>query len=97
MTRALNQFVALNRLNDVPIVFCIVLKTNIYMVTSFGYLGSVISAADDDWLEVVRNLAKPRVVWRRITRILSREGANLWVSDFFLKDVVQSLILFGTA
>ena len=42
------------------------------MVTSFIYLGRVISTADDDWLAVVRNLAKVRTVWRRMTRILSR-------------------------
>ena len=42
------------------------------MVTSFKYLGQVISAADDDWLVVVRNLAKLQVVWQKLTRILRR-------------------------
>ena len=45
------------------------------MVTSFRYLGRAILAAEDDWPAVVRNLAWARVVWKRITRILSREGA----------------------
>ena len=41
------------------------------MVIYFKYLGGVISAADDDWPEVVRNLAKARAVWRKLTRIFS--------------------------
>ena len=32
------------------------------MVTSFWYLGRVISAADDDWPAVVSNLSQERVV-----------------------------------
>ena len=47
------------------------------MVTSFRYLVRVISAADNDWLAVVRNLSRTRVVWRKMARILSREGASL--------------------
>ena len=42
------------------------------MVTSFVYLGRVISSADENWPEVVRNLSKVRAVLRRMTRILSR-------------------------
>ena len=42
------------------------------MVTSLKYLGRVISATDDDWPEVVRNLARVKTVWRRMSRILSR-------------------------
>ena len=49
------------------------------MVPSFKYLGRVISIADDNWPEVIRNLTKARAVWRRMTRILSREGARLRV------------------
>ena len=65
------------------------------MVTSFVYLVRVISAADDNWLEVVRNMAKARAVWRRMTRILRREGEESWVSVFFLKDVVQLVLIFS--
>ena len=66
------------------------------MVTSFKYLGQVISAADDNWLAVVINLAKAQALWRRLTRIISREEAALRVSKFFFKLVVQSVLLFGT-
>ena len=53
------------------------------MVTSFKYLGQLISMVDNDWAVVFRNLVKARVVWRRLTRILSREGAAPRVSGFF--------------
>ena len=50
---------------------------------------------DDDLLVVVRNLAKVRVVWQRMTRILIREGAEPRLSRFFFKDVVQLVLIFG--
>ena len=64
------------------------------MLTSFKYLGIVLSAADDDWPEVVRNLVKARTVWWRMSKILSREGARLQVSGFFSKSIIQSVLLF---
>ena len=65
------------------------------MVPFLKYLGRVLSAADDDWPEVIRKLTKPRAVWRRMSRILSREGVGLQVSGFLFKAVVQSVLLFG--
>ena len=56
----------------------------------------MISAVDDDWLEVVRNLYRSRDVWKRIARILSREGSEQRVSCFFFKSMVQVLLLFGS-
>ena len=50
---------------------------------------------DDNWPAVVRNLENVRAVWRRMTRILSREGAEPQVSGFFFKSVIQSVLLFG--
>ena len=66
------------------------------MVTSFQYLAQVISATDNDWTEVVRNLSWERVVWNRMTRILSREGAEPQVSVLLFKAVVQAVLLFGS-
>ena len=54
------------------------------MVTSFRYLDRVILAVDDDWLAVVRNLERVRAAWNRMTSILSREGSDPQVSEFFL-------------
>ena len=65
------------------------------IVTSFKYLGRVILAADDDFMDVIWNLMKAREVWRRMMSILSREGERPRVSEFFLKSVVQSVLLFG--
>ena len=65
------------------------------MVTSFKYLGRVISAADDDCPVVVRNLAQAQVLWQRLMKILSREGAAPRVSGFFFKAMVQLVLLFG--
>ena len=36
------------------------------MVNSFRYLGRVISAAEDGWPAVVRNLSWARAVWNRM-------------------------------
>ena len=66
------------------------------MVTSFRYLGRVILESDDEWPAVVKNLSRARDVWRRMTRILSRDGLALRVSGFFFKDVVQAVLLFGS-
>ena len=49
---------------------------------------------DYDWMVVFRNLEKARAVWRRLTRILSREGETPQVSRFFFKAVVQLLLIF---
>ena len=65
------------------------------MVTSFRYLGRVISAADGNWTAAVRNLTKARAEWRRMTRICIREGAETQVSEFLFKVVGQSLLIFG--
>ena len=58
------------------------------MVTSFRYLGRVISVADDDWKSVVPNMAKARTACRSMRRILSREGVRLRVYRFFFKSIV---------
>ena len=66
------------------------------MVTSFKYLGRVISAADDDWTAVAKNLARARKVLSRMSRILTREGAAPRVSGLFFKAVVQAVLLSGS-
>ena len=65
------------------------------MVTYFKYLGRVISAAEDYWLAVAKNLSRTRKVWIRMLRILSREGAAPRVSRLFFKAVVQAVLIFG--
>ena len=65
------------------------------MVTSFQYLGKVISAADDNSPAVFRNFSRASAVWKRITILLSREGADPRLSGFLFKAVVQVVFLFG--
>ena len=35
-----------------------------------------------------------KTVWRRMSYILSREGATPWVYVFFFKDMIQAVLLF---
>ena len=59
------------------------------MVTSFKYLGRVISAKYNDWSELFRNMVKAREVWRSLSRILIREGVEPQVYGFLFKAMVQ--------
>ena len=65
------------------------------MLTSFRYLGQVISEADKNWPAVISKFSRARAVWKWMTQILIREGAALWVSGLFFKAVVQAVIFFG--
>ena len=42
----------------------------------FRYLGRVLTATDDDWPAVARNLQKARATWGRLVRILGRAGGR---------------------
>ena len=52
-------------------------------VTSFKYLGRIMTPSDDYWPMVVGILRKARKSWERLSRILGRDGANLRVSGIF--------------
>ena len=65
------------------------------MVTYFEYFGQILTAFDDDWPAVVRNIRKARKIWTRLSRILLREGVNIGLSGMFCKAVVQALLLLG--
>ena len=58
------------------------------------YMRWEILATDDNKPEVVRNLARAKKVWSRISRILSREGTTHRVSGLFFKAVIQAVLLF---
>ena len=61
-------------------------------VTTFKYLVQVLTAGDDDWIEVVGNLGKVRKIWGWLLRILSREGADTKVSGHFFKSGVTGCV-----
>ena len=64
-------------------------------VTTFLYLGRVLTAGDGYWLAVVVNLGKARKIWGCLSRILSQEGEDTKVSGNFYKAVAQAVLLFG--
>ena len=64
-------------------------------VETFKYLGWMLDRSDDNWLAVLRNVGKARRVWRRLGKLLSREGADPRVSAMFYSEVVQAVLLFG--
>ena len=64
-------------------------------VSSFKYLGRILTVGDDDWPSVAGNLGKARKSWGRLKRILRREGADKRVLGNFFKAVVQQVLLFG--
>ena len=65
-------------------------------VSEFKYLGRILTAADDDWPEMVGNLRKARKIWGRLSRLLDREGANPRLSMVFYIAVTQAVLLFGS-
>ena len=52
-------------------------------VTEFRYTGREKTAGDYDWHAVLGNLQMARKSWGRMSRILSREGADTKVSGNF--------------
>ena len=64
-------------------------------MTEFKYLGRVVTAGYDDFPEVADNIQKVMYSWGRMSRILSREGADLKVSGHFFKAVFKAVLLFG--
>ena len=65
-------------------------------VTSFKYLGRVLTAGDDDWSAVAGKLRKDKKIWIRMTRILGREGAEPKISGLFFKAFIQTVLLSGS-
>ena len=52
-------------------------------VDSFKYLGRVLHGSDEYWPVVCRNIWRVRQVWGWLGKFLSREGADLIVSEKF--------------
>ena len=64
-------------------------------VTNLKYLGRILTASDDDCLEVVGNLRKVRKSLACLLIILGREGDSPRVSGMLFKVVVHAVLLFG--
>ena len=65
-------------------------------VTSFKYLGRVLTAVGKDWSAVVENLRKAQKSCAWMTMILRREGAKPRVLGTFLKAVAHTVLLLGS-
>ena len=65
-------------------------------VSTFKYMGRVMTAGDDNWTAVAGNLVKAQKIWGRLLQILSREGVEKRVSGNFSKAVVQAVLLVGS-
>ena len=52
------------------------------------------TAADDDWPEMIGNLWKAQKSWAWLTRVLGSDGSSSRVSRMFFNVVVQAVLLF---
>ena len=66
------------------------------LVTSLKYLGNIMTASDDDWPELLRNLNNSRKSLDPLSTILRKEGENPRVLGKFFKAVVQAVIIMGS-
>ena len=64
-------------------------------MSSFKYLGRVLTAGDDDWFAVVGNLGKAQRSWGHLSRVLVQEGADPKVSRTFYTAFAHAVLLFG--
>jgi hypothetical protein len=65
-------------------------------VSKFLYLGHQLLSIDDNWPDVVNNLAKAQRPWATIYRVLIRDGATPRISAMFYNAVVQLVLLYGS-
>ena len=63
-------------------------------VTSLEYIRRVILEAEDNWLEVASNLQQSQQKWEKLTRVISREGADARTLGKIYLAVVQLVILY---
>jgi hypothetical protein len=67
-----------------------ILDQPIKTVTSFNYLGRIITSQDNDWTAARNNLQKARQIWALISRILMHENASPQISALFYKATKQN-------
>ena len=64
-------------------------------VSSFKYLGSILTDSDENCPSVVGNLRKAQKSRARLSMIMGSEGDSSRVSGMFLKSVVHGVLIFG--
>ena len=63
-------------------------------VLEFKYMGRILTATDNNWPEVVRNLGKLRRSWGSLFRVLGRDSVDPKVSRALYIAVTQAVLLF---
>ena len=66
-------------------------------VSSFKYLGRVLSANDNDLPAIVANVRRARQQWGQVAQLLVHEGVSTATMSYFYKAVVQAVLLYGSA
>jgi len=69
--------------------------TDLAHVDSFKYLGRWMSADDSDTMAVSQNIARARIRWGQLCRLLTRQGASRKAMGLFYKATVQAVLLHG--
>jgi len=69
--------------------------TDLAHVNSFKYLGQWMLADDSDTMAVSQNIAKARVWWGQLCRLLTCQGTSRKAMGFFYKATVQAVLLHG--
>ena len=69
----------------------------IQKVSSFKYLGRILSANDDDLPVVAANVRCARQCWGQVAQLLIQKGASSSTMSYFYKAVVQAVLLYGSA
>ena len=65
------------------------------LVTYFKYLSEVLSAAYSKYPVVVHNLWRAHQKWARLSRVLSREGADAQTLGRIYVAVVKVVMMYG--
>ena len=63
-------------------------------VSSFNYLGSLLTATSDEWPTVIANICTSRKIWSCLAWILGREGADTKTLGCFYVASIQAILLF---
>ena len=65
-------------------------------VSQFKYLGRVLDEDDDDNHAALRQLARAKEKWGRLSAALKSQGATARTRGYFYKAVVQVVLLYGS-
>ena len=63
-------------------------------ISYFKYLGRILSASENNWPAVVRNLRQAQKNWERMTHVLGREGADAQTLGMLYVVLVQAVLIY---